>query len=65
MGHKVDKDSNATAPEQVKDYHLHFLDASDPIGDTAENNANFIKDMLAFKQTLPIFDIPKVELGQC
>ncbi|KAL0818303.1 hypothetical protein ABMA28_008789 [Loxostege sticticalis] len=65
MGHKVDKDSNATAPEQVKDYNLQFLDASEPIGDTTENNANFVKDMQAFKRDLPIFDIPKVELGQC
>lgn len=64
MGHKAEKDSNTTAPE-VKEYNLTFLDASQPIGDTTENDAEFVKDLETFKQSLPIFEIPKVELAQC
>ncbi|XP_028157648.1 nardilysin-like isoform X4 [Ostrinia furnacalis] len=64
MGNKVDN-KVISPPNQMKNYNLRYLDASQPIGDTPENNANFIMDMEAFKKDLPIYDIPKVELGQC
>lgn len=63
MGHKVGKD-NATAPE-IKDYKLSYLDATHPIGDTAENNADFIRDIGEFRADLPVISVPKVELAQC
>jgi hypothetical protein len=63
MGHKVDSE-NTTAPE-LKDYKLTYLDASQPIGDTSENNADFIKDIDTFKNQLPIISVPKIELAQC
>ncbi|KAH9631178.1 hypothetical protein HF086_006756 [Spodoptera exigua] len=65
MGHKSNKD-NATTPDlHKKHYELTYLDASDPIGDTIENNADFIRDINAFKVELPFINIPKIEFGQC
>ncbi|KAH9637552.1 hypothetical protein HF086_010197 [Spodoptera exigua] len=65
MGHKSNKD-NATTPDlHKKHYELTYLDASDPIGDTNENNADFIRDINAFKVELPFINIPKIEFGQC
>ncbi|XP_063896410.1 nardilysin [Helicoverpa armigera] len=64
MGHKSSI-SNATVDTQPKHYELTYLDASEPIGDTNENNADFIRDIDAFKVELPFINVPKVELGQC
>ncbi|CAG9791491.1 unnamed protein product [Diatraea saccharalis] len=63
MGHKVNKE-NTTVPD-TKHYKLTYLDASEPVGDTAENNADFIQDINEFKSVLPIIDVPKMELAQC
>lgn len=66
MGHKANK-SNVTADTDIqpKHYDLTYLDASEPIGDTAENNADFIKDIRNFTSDLSIIPIPKVDLGLC
>ncbi|KAJ8712937.1 hypothetical protein PYW08_008241 [Mythimna loreyi] len=64
MGHKS---TNGTSPSNnaKKHYELTYLDASQPIGDTIENNADFIHNISAFKEDLPFINIPKVHLGQC
>ncbi|KAJ0173096.1 hypothetical protein K1T71_011272 [Dendrolimus kikuchii] len=64
MGHIV-KDGKTKLDNQPKHYNLQYLDASVPIGDTEESNADFINDIDEFKRDLPIIDIPKVELAQC
>lgn len=64
MGHKASK-SNVTEDNHPKHYELTYLDASEPIGDTAENNADFIRDISSFKIDLPVIHVPKVDLGQC
>ncbi|XP_049879073.1 nardilysin-like [Pectinophora gossypiella] len=65
MGHPAKKSTTSMSEEQQKNYHLTYLDASEPVGDTTENDADFIKDIDAFKVKLPIIDVPKVELAQC
>lgn len=66
MGHEAMKEGNQTAvTKPSKQYSLTYLDASNPVGDTAENNADFIVDIEAFKQDLPLIIVPKVELPQC
>ncbi|XP_045503200.1 nardilysin-like [Colias croceus] len=55
----------ANVTESGKDYDLHYLDASNPIGDNVENDTNFITDIGEFKKQLPFVNVPKVELGQC
>ncbi|CAH2986249.1 unnamed protein product [Chilo suppressalis] len=68
MGHKAnkDKDDNTTIPEtDVKNYKLTYLNANEPVGDTTENNADFIHDIDEFKNELPIISVPKMELTQC
>lgn len=64
MGHNV-KDGNTTLDNHPKHYSLKYLDATIPIGDTEENNSEFINDIEEFKHDLPIIEIPKVELAQC
>ncbi|XP_013184144.2 nardilysin [Amyelois transitella] len=63
MGHKAGADN--TTSEAVKDYKLTLLDASEPLGDSPENNSDFITDLDRVKSTLPIIDVPKVDLAQC
>ncbi|XP_022831440.1 nardilysin-like [Spodoptera litura] len=65
MGHKSNKDNTTTPNLHPKHYELTYLDASEPIGDTIENNADFIRDINAFKVELPFINIPKIEFGQC
>ncbi|CAK1541651.1 unnamed protein product [Leptosia nina] len=63
MGH-LPKDSNVTEAE-VKDLSLQYLDASQPVGDTAENDTDFITNINVFNKHLPFIPIEKVELAQC
>ncbi|KAJ2942728.1 hypothetical protein O0L34_g14916 [Tuta absoluta] len=75
MGHKIDKTTSnvSTATSNVslsseelrKHYHLTYLDASQPVGDAAENQADFIKDIPTFVANLPIIEVPRIELVQC
>lgn len=65
MGHKSAKDGNVTEIDQPKSYNLTYLDASQPIGDSTENNADFITNIEEFKKGLPIIEVPQVELPQC
>ncbi|KAJ8711277.1 hypothetical protein PYW07_008519 [Mythimna separata] len=64
MGHKS---TNASTPSSnaKKHYELTYLDANQPIGDTVENNADFVQDINTFKGDLPYINIPKINLGQC
>lgn len=64
MGHKS---TNVTCSDCVakNHYKLTYLDASQPIGDTNENNADFIQDINTFKSELPYIYVPKVNLTQC
>ncbi|CAH2052158.1 unnamed protein product, partial [Iphiclides podalirius] len=66
MGHSA-KESNSSiiSDTQVKSYNLTYLDANNPIGDSSENNADFIKNIEEFKKDLPFIDVPQVELAQC
>ncbi|XP_026314259.1 nardilysin-like [Hyposmocoma kahamanoa] len=63
MGHKPGSDT--TAADVRKEYSLTYLDARQPVGDTSENNADFISDINSFKLNLPYFEVPRVELDQC
>lgn len=63
MGHKPG--SNVTVEEIRKDYSLTYLDSRLPVGDTSENNADFIRDINTFKVNLPYFHVPRIELEQC
>ncbi|KAI8442164.1 hypothetical protein MSG28_005772 [Choristoneura fumiferana] len=65
MGHKSAKDGNVTEIDQPKSYNLTYLDATQPIGDSTENNAEFITNIEEFKKELPIIEVPQVELAQC
>lgn len=63
MGHKPG--SNTSVAGVRKDYSLTYLDERQPVGDTSENNADFIRDINSFKHDLPYFEIPRIELEQC
>lgn len=64
MGHLPNKDDNVNEIE-VKDYSLEYLDASQPVGDTSENDTDFITDIHDFNRQLPFVPVQKVELAQC
>lgn len=63
MGHKPGSDTAIAGIR--KDYSLTYLDARQPVGDTSENNADFIRDINSFKVNLPYFEVPRIELEQC
>ncbi|XP_052738934.1 nardilysin [Bicyclus anynana] len=65
VGNKPTDDNAITTDDQPKNYKLNYLDASEPIGDSRENSADFIKDIDAFTRELPTIDVPRVELAQC
>lgn len=68
MGHKPKQVDDKSSEQEIikpKNYTLTYLDASQPVGDTTENNADFIKDIDEFKSDLPIINVPKVQLAQC
>lgn len=68
MGHKSNEGittGSDVSGNQIKNYSLRYLDANEPIGDTVENDADFIKDIDSFKRDLPIIQVAKVELAQC
>ncbi|XP_052752043.1 nardilysin-like [Galleria mellonella] len=65
MGHKTNESTTTINDNEPKDYALTYLDANDPIGDTTENNTDFIKDIQSFKKDLPILAVPEIELAQC
>ncbi|XP_068623358.1 nardilysin-like [Battus philenor] len=67
MGNLAGKDGNMTAvvDAQLKDYNLTYLVANNPIGDSTENDADFIKNISEFKKELPFVNVPQVELTQC
>ncbi|XP_045486961.1 nardilysin [Pieris rapae] len=64
MGHLPNKDGNITE-STVKDSSLEYLDASQPVGDTSENDTEFITDIHEFNQNLPFVPVQRVELAQC
>lgn len=65
MGHKAGKNGNQTSTEHSKNYNLTYLDASHPIGDTVENNADFIMNIRTFTKLMNTIAVPKVDLAQC
>ncbi|KAM3963851.1 nardilysin [Aphomia sociella] len=65
MGHKSNETTTTSDDDQPEDYALTYLDANDPVGDTAENDTEFIKDLQSFKKDLPIIAVPEIELAQC
>lgn len=65
MGNVANKDNKTVDEAQGNEYKLMYLDASDPVGDTAEKNTDFIKDIDEFKKELPIIEVPRVQLAQC
>lgn len=64
MGHLPNQGGNVTEKE-VKDYCLQYLDASQPVGDTSENETSFITDIDEFNKHLPFVPVEKVDLAQC
>ncbi|CAG5044107.1 unnamed protein product [Parnassius apollo] len=67
MGHSAKQDNVSTAltETQLKNYNLTYLDAKNPIGDFIENDADFIKNIDEFKNSLPFVHVPQIELAQC
>ncbi|XP_072934392.1 nardilysin-like [Epargyreus clarus] len=65
MGYKQTEEKDLIAKVDPKNYSLTYLDSSSPVGDSDENDADFITDIESFTKDLPIIHVPKVELGQC
>lgn len=64
MGHSAKGNTSANIPDaQTKGYNLIYLDANNPVGDSNENDADFIKDIEQFKKDLPIIHVPQVDLA--
>lgn len=66
MGNKKAKDETIKEEEsQPKNLSLQYSGASQSsMGDSDENDADFIKDIQQFKKDLPIIHVPKVQLAQ-